>query len=134
MRAILTRFLALLMLSGCWTPGSVQENLPRLRDKLPLETSFYVEKTEKRVRKALSDALEARGFKVVEKKDAADVAVVTKVLSWEYNDAGFSGFRDRDEMTLSIALERVATKRILARHTISVESDFRIIAKYIDSL
>ena len=67
-------------------------------------------------------------------EELADVAIVAKVVSWEYNDAGFSGFYDRDEMTISIKLERVATKRILARHTVEVNSSFRILAKYVDGL
>jgi hypothetical protein len=55
-------------------------------------------------------------------------------VSWEYNDAGFSGFYDRDEMTLSLTLERPATGFIIARHTVKVRSDFRILAKYVDEL
>ena len=83
---------------------------------------------------ALSDALKARGFKVVDDRALAAVSIRTKILSWEYNDAGFSGFYDRNEMTLSLVLERPATRFILARHTVKVCSDFRILAKYVDGL
>jgi len=134
MRAILTCLIAMVAISGCWTPGDVQENLPRHVEKLPLNTKFYVEKTEKRVKKAISDALGARGFQVVGERDDADVAIVPKVLSWEYNDAGFSGFYDRDEMTISISAVRVKTGLIIARHTVLLKSDFRILAKYVDGL
>lgn len=135
MRTILTAlFAALLFALGCWTPGDIQENLPKHRNKLPAGTTFFVNKTEPRVMTALSDALRARGFKVTEDRAQATVAIETKVKAWEYNDAGFSGFYDRDEMTLAIQLRQTATGFVLARHTVTVRSDFRILAKYVDSL
>ena len=135
MRTILTAlFAALLFTLGSWTPGDIQENMPRHREKFPPETVFYVEKTEPRVKKALVDALRARGFKVVDGRARATVAIRAKVESWEYNDAGFSGFYDRDEMTLSISLEQVSAKSIIARHTVTVHSDFRILKKYVEGL
>ena len=135
MRTVLTSiFAAILFVLGCWTPGDIQENLPRHRDKLPQGTVFFVERTEPRIMTALSDALKARGFKVVDDRALAAVSIRTKIVSWEYNDAGFSGFYDRDEMTLSLTLERPATRFIIARHTVKVRSDFRILAKYVDEL
>lgn len=135
MRTILTAlFAALLFALGCWTPGDIQENLPKHRNKFPAGTTFFVNKTEPRVMTALSDALRARGFKVTEDRAQATVAIETKVKAWEYNDAGFSGFYDRDEMTLAILLRQTATGFVLARHTVTVRSDFRILAKYVDGL
>ena len=135
MRTILTTlFAALLFALGCWTPGDIQENLPKHRNKFPAGTTFFVNKTEPRVMTALSDALRARGFKVTEDRAQATVAIETKVKAWEYNDAGFSGFYDRDEMTLAILLRQTATGFVLARHTVTVRSDFRILAKYVDGL
>ena len=135
MRTVLTALFALLLfVLGCWTPGEIQENLPKHRNKLAKETVIFVDKTEPRVMSALSDALKARGFKVTEDRSLAKVEIRTKVVSWEYNDAGFSGFYDRDEMTLSITLEQPSTGFILARHTVMVRSDFRILAKYVDEL
>ena len=135
MRTILTAFFAALLFAlGCWTPGEIQENLPKHRNKLPSGTVFFVDKTEPRVTKALVEALKDRGFKVTEDPAQATVAIETKVQAWEYNDAGFSGFYDRDEMTLAISLRQVATGFILARHTVSVRSDFRILRKYVDEL
>ena len=135
MRTVLTAvFAALLFALGCWTPGEIQENLPKHRNKLPADTVFFVDKTEPRVEKALVEGLKARGFKVTEDRSHAAVVIETKVQAWEYNDAGFSGFYDRDEMTLAISLRQVATGFILARHTVTVKSDFRIIRKYVDEL
>ena len=135
MRTVLTAVFAVLLFAlGCWTPGEIQENLPKHRNKLPVETVFFVDKTEPRVRDTLVAALKARGFKVTEDRSLAAVALETKVQSWEYNDAGFSGFYDRDEMTLGIILRQVSTGFILARHTVTVKSDFRILGKYVDEL
>ena len=135
MRTILTAlFAALLFALGCWTSGDIKENLPKRREKFPAGTAFFVKKTEPRVAQALATALRARGFKVTEDRAQAKVAVETQVQSWEYNDAGFSGFYDRDEMTLSIRLRDLETDFILARHTVTVRSDFRILAKYVDGL
>ena len=135
MRTVLTAvFAALLFALGCWTPGEIQENLPKHRNKLPAETVFFVDKTEPRVKDTLVAALKDRGFKVTEDRKLATVAIETKVKAWEYNDAGFSGFYDRDEMTLAISLRQVATGFILARHTVTVKSDFRILRKYVDEL
>ena len=135
MRTVLTAvFAALLFALGCWTPGEIQENLPKHRNKLPAKTVFFVDKTEPRVEKALVEGLKARGFKVTEDRSQAAVVIEAKVQAWEYNDAGFSGFYDRDEMTLAISLRQVATGFILARHTVTVKSDFRIIRKYVDEL
>jgi len=135
MRTVLTALFAILLfVLGCWTPGEIEENLPKHRNKLSPETVFFVDKTEPRVMNVLVEALKARGFKVTEDRAIATVALETKVQAWEYNDAGFSGFYDRDEMTLAIALRQVATGYILARHTVTVRSDFRILAKYVDGL
>ena len=135
MRTVLTALFAILLfVLGCWTPGDIQENLPKHRNKLPSDTVFFVNKTEPRVMRALVDALKARGFKVTEDRALSKVAIETKVESWEYNDAGFSGFYDRDEMTLAISLRQVATGFILARHTVTIRSDFRILRKYVDGL
>ena len=135
MRTVLTALFAILLfVLGCWTPGDIQENLPKHRNKLPAETVFFVDNTEPRVKNALVDALKARDFKVTEDRAQATVAIETKVQAWEYNDAGFSGFYDRDEMTLAISLRQVDTGFIIARHTVTIKSDFRILRKYVDEL
>ena len=135
MRTVLTALFAILLfVLGCWTPGDIQEHLPKHRDKFPAETVFFVDKTEPRVTNALVDALKARGFKVTWDRALASVALETRVQAWEYNDACFSGFYDRDEMTLAIVIRQVATGFVLARHTVTVRSDFRILARYVDGL
>ena len=133
MRRILTA-LALAALCGCWTPGSVTEVLPKHTEKFPAGSSFFVVKTERRVQAALKRALRARGFEVKENKDDADLVMTAKVLGWEYNDAGFSGFHPRDDMELVITVADRKTKLVRARSNVSVRSDIGILEKYVKTL
>ena len=133
MRRILT-ILFLAALCGCWTPGSVEEALPKHTDKFPAGSSFFVAKTERRVESTLKRALRARGFEVKENREEADLVMSAKVTGWEYNDAGFSGFRDRDDMSLVITVSDRKTKFVKARSNVMVRSDFRILEKYVKTL
>ena len=121
-------------LCGCWTPGFVEEALPKHTEKFPAGSSFFVEKTERRVETALKRALRARGFEVKDKKDDADLVMTAKITGWEYNDAGFSGFRSRDDMSLVITVADRKTKFVRARSNVEVRSDFRILEKYVKTL
>ncbi len=133
MRRILTA-LALAALCGCWTPGSVREVMPKHTEKFPAGSSFFVEKTERRVEMALKRELRARGFEVKDRKEDADLVMTAKVLGWEYNDAGFSGFHARDDIELVITVADRKTKLVRARSDVSVRSDFRILEKYVKTL
>ena len=133
MRRILTA-LALAALCGCWTPGSVREVMPKHTEKFPAGSSFFVEKTERRVEMALKRDLRARGFEVKDRKEDADLVMTAKVLGWEYNDAGFSGFHARDDIELVITVADRNTKLVRARSDVSVRSDFRILEKYVKTL
>ena len=133
MRRILTAiFLA--ACCGCWTPGSVEEALPKHTEKFPAGSSFFVAPTERRVASALRRALSARGFEVKDTRDDADLVITATVMSWTYNDAGFSGFRDRDDMSLVITVSDRKTKLVRARSNVTVRSDFRILEKYVKTL
>ena len=143
MRAVSRFWIALALaawgaLSGCrttpWVRGSVEDGLPKLEKRFPRDVAFFVDRTEKRVARAFREALEARGFAVADKEEACDVVVKAAVDAWEFNDAGFGGgIGDRDDMELSVQLVDRRKKRVLARARISVRSDFRIIAKYVET-
>ena len=133
MRRILTALL-LAALCGCWTPGSVREVMPKHTEKFPAGSSFFVEKTERRVEMALKRELRARGFEVKDRKEDADLVMTAKVLGWEYNDAGFSGFHARDDIELVITVADRKTKLVRARSDVSVRSDLRILEKYVKTL
>ena len=133
MRRILTA-LVLAALCGCWTPGSVREVMPKHTEKFPAGSSFFVEKTERRVEMALKRELRARGFEVKDRKEDADLVMTAKVLGWEYNDAGFSGFYDRRDIDLVITVADRKTKLVRARSNVTVKSDLRILEKYVKTL
>ena len=133
MHRILT-ILSLAALCGCWTPGSVEEALPKHTDKFPAGSSFFVAKTERRVETALKRALRARGFEVAGRKEEADLVMTANVIGWEYNDAGFSGFRSRDDMSLVITVTDRKTKFVRARSNVKIRSNFRILEKYVKTL
>ena len=133
MRRILTALL-LAALCGCWTPGSVREVMPKHTEKFPAGSSFFVEKTERRVETALKRELRTRGFEVKDRREDADLVMTAKVLGWEYNDVGFSGFHARDDIELVITVADRKTKLVRARSDVSVRSDFRILEKYVKTL
>lgn len=134
MLRILTILSIAIGIAGCWTPGAIYEGIPKHTEKFASGTSFFVEKTEPRVETALKQSLRERGFAVKEKAEEADFVIAAKVTSWEFNDAGFSGFRDRDDMTLVITVSDRKTKFIRARSNVVVRSDFGIIRKYVETL
>lgn len=132
-------FIALLAgLAGCETlpcfVGDVDECLPQHVEKCRADTAFFVAKTEKRVKAQLERALRARGFTVVGSAIESDVIVRTTTNSWEYNDAGFSGFRDRVDAVLTIALVDRRKERVLGRWRVTVRSDFRILDRCVDKM
>ena len=129
---------ALALAGGCrttpWIRGSIEEGRPRIERPFPKDVAFFVDKTEKRVGNAFRKALRARGFEVAEKEDESDVVLKATVESWEVNDMGFGGVRgDRDDMDLSVALVDRRRKHVLARARITLRSDFRILAKYVET-
>lgn len=136
--ASLAMLLALLPLGGCrtlpWVRGEVTPCLPKHLDKCRPDTAFFVEmpKKEKRVQSTLENALRTRGFEVVEKKIECDVVVKVAIDSWEYNDAGFSGFGQRDDMQLTITLIDRRKKTIQGRWRVVLHSDFRILDRCVE--
>ncbi len=108
--------------------------MPKHTEKFPASSSFFVEKTERRVETVLKRALRARGFEVKDRREEADLVMTAKVLGWEYNDAGFSGFHARDDIELVITVADRKTKLVRARSDVSVRSDLRILDKYVKTL
>ncbi len=138
MRIVLTILLAL-VLCGCestpWVRGAITEGIPKHVEKFPPDAAFFIEKTERRVKKAFEKNLKDRGFVVVEKEEECDFVVRISVDAWEYNNMGFGGGKGaRDDMELSVSFIDRRKRRVRARARISLRSDFRIIKKYVDDL
>lgn len=137
---------AAVALAGCLTRGSVEEHPPKVVDKLPATARVFVatddkpgaktlyERRARAVAAALNDALAARGVAVAAGEKSADFAVRMQIVSWEYNDAGFSGFGDRDDVTVELVVENLKTRRVFSRATVRVKSDFAIFRKYVERI
>ena len=107
MRTVLTALFAILLfVLGCWTPGDIQEHLPKHRDKFPAETVFFVDKTEPRVTNALVDALKAsRGGQNLKRvKLLGDVYDAAKIDSLdvvpEFRDGEIRIFTDSSDASI----------------------------------
>jgi len=145
-----TAFVALALVAGCrlpfYVPGGYDEGMPRLYDPLKEGTSVWVERPGKPAKESLywrrehvlveefEKAFASHGAVRPEKKEDAQVVVTIEVLAWEYNDAGFSGLRERNHVELSVMLAEPKRKNIMQRAYVHIDSDFRIIGKYVDSL
>lgn len=129
--------LACAVVAGCrtpWAAGSVEECLPRHVEKCRPDTAFFVQKTEKRVKAAFEEALRRRGFEVAAKAEESDVLLKTSVDSWEFNDAGFTGFWARDDMRLTVTIVDRRRNKVLGRWRVTLKSDFRIIDRCVDRM
>ncbi len=146
LKSAVCAFVAAAVLCGCMTRGSIEEHPPKVVDKLPATTRTFVstddkpgartpyERRARSLAAALSGALSDHGVAVAADEKSADVAVRLQIVSWEYNDAGFSGFGDRDDVTVSLVVKNLKTKRVVSRATVRVSSDMRIFKKYVERI
>ena len=139
---------ALALAAGCVLfPGSIEEGLPKLRDKLPETTRVYLPsplnpnggflytRNAQVVAGQFKAAFEKRGISVTmpdkrsgetldiiaqAKTNKCDVVLITQILEWNYGDAGFTGIGGRDEVTISTMLMDPVLERVLSRATIQV--------------
>ncbi len=143
-------FVALAVASGCALfPGSIEEGLPKLRDRLPETTKVYLPRplnprggfmytrNAQIVTDEFKAAFEKRGISVTmpekrsgkqidiyaqAKTNKCDVVLITQIVEWNYGEAGFSGIGGRDEVTLSTMLIDPNLDRVLTRATIFVRN------------
>ncbi len=150
LRAMLMVVAALALAAGCALfPGSIEEGLPKLRDKLPETTKVYLPcpinprggflytRNAKLVVDAFAAALKQRGVATVlsdrrsgkqpdvlalARTNGCDVVLFSQILEWNYGEAGFSGFGGRDEVTLSVMLMDATNELVLTRATLYVRN------------
>ena len=130
-------------------PGSIEEGLPKLRDKLPETTKVYLPcplnpcggylytRNAQIVVDEFKAAFARRGIDVVvparrsgknpdviaqAKTNGCDVVLFSQIQEWNYGDAGFSGLGGRDEVTLSVMLMDPVKERVMTRATIYVRN------------
>ena len=141
---------AFALMAGCALfPGSIEEGLPKLRDKLPETTKVYLPcplnprggflytRNANLVVDAFAAALKRRGIASVladkrsgkqpdvlaqARTNGCDVVLFSQIQEWNYGEAGFSGFGGRDEVTLSVMLMDATKERVLTRATLYVRN------------
>ena len=136
--------------AGCALfPGTIEEGLPKLREKLPETTRVYLPRplnprggylytrNAQIVADEFKRAFERRGIAVVmderrtkdphaapglARTNACDVVLYTQIVKWDYGEAGFSGIGGRDEVTLDVMLMDAARQRVLTRAKIYINN------------
>ena len=151
-RLSLKLLLALLpVLAGCaamsgWMAGSIDEGIPKLRDKLPRTAKIHLPdpvkpngralhaRNLKLVSNAFGKALDGIGVSHSAKTNGCDIAFHVVVDSWEYGDAGFSGIGDRDAVEMSVVVMRRDTNRVLTRTSLFARNLDLLVKRYVEGL
>lgn len=145
-------FAALLpILVGCasmsgWMAGTIEEGIPKLRDRLPRDSRVYLAdpvnangyqlhaRSRKQVERAFGKALDGIGVSHSSKTNGCNIAMHVMVDSWEYGDAGFAGAGDRDAVTMSVVVMNRDAKRVITRSSLFARNLDVLVGKYIEGL
>ncbi len=142
---------ALPALAGCalvggWMAGTVEEGIPKLRDRLPRTSRVHLAnpvnangyqlhaRSRRQVERAFGSALDGLGVAHSSKTNGCDVSLHVVVDSWEYGDAGFAGFGDRDAVEMSVVVMRLDTRRALTRASLFARDLDALARRYVESL
>ena len=143
--ALLPLFVGCAAASG-WMAGSIEEGIPKLRDRLPRTTKVYFAdpvnangyrlhaRSRRQVERAFGDAFDGMGVAHSSRTNGCDIAFHVVVDSWEYGDAGFAGQGDRDAVTMSVIVVRQDTKRVLTRASLFARNLDLLIKRYVETL
>jgi hypothetical protein len=150
MQRVLLKVVAatILFFAGCatvseWMSGSISEGIPKLRKKLPRSAKIYFadpvnargyvlhERNRGQIQDAFAKAFDALGVSHSVETNGCDHTLRVVVEKWEYNDSGFFGSGDRDEVSISILLVNNDTDRVLARSSLYAKDLDLIVSKYV---
>ena len=153
MQRILERagLIAALLLAGCatvsgWMSGSVEEGIPKLRDRLPRTAKVHFvdpvnangyqlhARSRRQVQNAFGRALDGLGVAHSSQTNGCDVAFHVVVDSWEYGDAGFAGQGARDSVTMSVIVVNRKNRRVLTRSRLIARELDPLVRRYVESL
>lgn len=140
-----------LVLAGCatmegWLAGSIEDGIPKLREKLPRTVKVHFADPVKaggyklharnriQVQNAFGNALDGIGVSHSAKTNGCDVTFHVVVDRWHYADAGFSGIGDRDEISLSVIVMNNKTDRVLTRSTLVARNLDPLVRRYVETL
>jgi hypothetical protein len=139
------------MFAGCaaisgMLAGSIDEGIPRLRDRLPRTSKVYLAdpvnakghmlhaRGRRQVENAFGKALDGIGVAHSASTNGCDIAFRVTVDSWEYGDAGFAGLGNRDSITMSVVVMRRDTNRVLTRTSLFARNLDLLVKRYVEKL
>ena len=139
------------LFAGCaavsgWMAGSIDEGVPKLRDRLPRTAKVHLAdpvnangyqlhaRSRRQVERAFGCALDGIGVAHSSRTNGCDIALHVVVDSWEYGDAGFAGLGDRDAVNMSVVVMRQDTKRVLTRSSLFARNLDLLIKRYVETL
>ena len=142
---------ALPLLAGCaaisgWMAGSIDEGIPKLRDRLPRSAKVHLAdpvnanghvlhaRSRLQVQNAFGKALDELGVSHSSKTNGCDMAFHVVVDKWEYGDAGFAGIGDRDAISMSVVVMNTKNKRVYTRASLFARNLDMLVRRYVESL
>ena len=129
-----------------WMSGSVTEGIPKLRGKLPRTAQVHFadpvnvrgdalhERNRKQVQDAFVKAFDMVGVSHSTETNGCDYTLRVVVDRWEYNDSGFFGSGDRDEVSMSVMVVKNDTDRVLTRASLYANDLNVLVSKYVKML
>ena len=138
-------------LAGCaaisgWMAGSIEEGIPKLKDKLPRTAKVHMADPVKangyalharnrlQVQQSFGKALDGLGVFHSSQTNGCDVAFHVAVDDWHYGDAGFAGIGAWDENVLSVIVMNRKTNRVLTRTRLTANTLDPLVQRYVKSL
>lgn len=143
--ALLPLFAGCAPISG-WMAGSIDEGIPKLRDRLPRTAKVHLAdpvnangyqlhaRSRRQIDHAFGRALDGIGVAHSSRTNGCDIALHVVVDKWEYGDAGFMGQGDRDAITMSVVVMRQDTKRVLTRSSLFARNLDLLVKRYVETL
>ncbi len=126
--------------------GSIDEGIPRLRDRLSRTSKVYFAdpvkangaqlhaRGRRQVQNAFGKAFDGIGVAHSSRTNGCDVAFQVVIDNWEYGDAGFAGLGDRDAITMSVIVLNWKTKRVLTRTSLFARNLDLLVKRYVEKL
>lgn len=151
-RIFLKTFVAILpILVGCaslheYMSGTIEEGIPKLRDRLPRTAKVYIAdavnangyrlhaRSRRQVEDAFTAALDGIGVSHSTKTNGCDTAFHVVVDDWQYGDSGFAGDGDRDEVTMSVVVMNRDTERVITRSSLFARNLNVLVRRYVEGL
>lgn len=139
------------LFAGCaaissWMAGSIEEGIPKLRDKLPRTAKIYFAdpvnangyqlhaRSRKQVQQSFGNALDAMGVSHSSATNGCDIAFHVVVEDWAYGDAGFAGIGDRDAISMSVIVMNRQNNRVLTRASLFARNLDLLVKRYVETL